>query len=105
MPSRSRWPPPACFWHVIDEIHIGNLAVSPKFRRLGIASSLIKNIIKLGQQWQVKRITIEVRQSNENAIKLYHGFGFREVAIRRKYYTHPTEDALVMVKDDFEPSV
>lgn len=92
------------FWHVIDEIHIGNLAVSPRFRRMGIASSLIVNIINLGQQWRIKRITLEVRQSNTSAINLYHSYGFREIAIRRKYYTHPTEDALVMVKDDFNPT-
>lgn len=88
------------FWHVIDEIHVGNLAVSPTFRRHGVATALIQNIIKLGEQWQVKRISLEVRQSNETAIQLYHRFGFKEVAIRKKYYSQPTEDALVMMKED-----
>jgi [ribosomal protein S18]-alanine N-acetyltransferase len=103
-PEKTSRSGPVCgysvFWHVIDEIHIGNLAVSPKFRRHGIALALIQNILKLGQQWQVKRISLEVRQSNESAIQLYHRFGFKEVAIRKKYYSQPIEDALVMVKDD-----
>jgi ribosomal-protein-alanine N-acetyltransferase len=88
------------FWHVLDEIHIGNLAVAPAYQRHGVASALIKNILNLGQQWKVVRVSLEVRQSNEAAIRLYLRFGFKEVAIRRKYYTQPIEDAIVMVKDD-----
>ena len=46
-----------------------------------------------------RRATLEVRRSNEAALKLYEKFGFTVAAVRRTYYTHPDEDALVLWRD------
>ena len=66
---------------IYDRIEINQIEVDEKFRCLGIASSLLKELIKLE-----KDITLEVRENNVPAIKLYEKFGFKKVAIRNKYY-------------------
>ena len=45
---------------------------------------------------------LEVRESNRPAIALYHSMGFVSVAVRRNYYSQPTEDALVFRKDGLD---
>ncbi len=90
----------AVFWKIIDEIHIGNLAIAPLFRRKGLASFFLEHIFKMAREWKVVHITLEVRASNQGAINLYKSFGFREIAIRKQYYLNPDEDAIVMLKDD-----
>lgn len=89
------------FWKILDEIHIGNVAVPQEHRRRKIGSFLIEKIIKLAKEWNAIQITLEVRESNHAAIQLYKRYGFREIAIRRDYYSNPTEDAIVMLKDSF----
>lgn len=84
------------FWRVLDEVHINNVAVHPDFRRQGLGRLLLRGA--LGSAWRLgaRRATLEVRQSNLPAIKLYEEAGFREVGRRVQYYTHPVEDALVL---------
>jgi len=77
------------------EIHIANVAVSPLFRRQGVAKDLLLDVLQntgLGRTHAI----LDVRESNRGAIKLYHGLGFRLVGRRPHYYRHPVEDALVM---------
>lgn len=88
------------FWKIIDEIHIGNLAIAPLFRRKGLASYFLNYIINLARDWKVIQITLEVRASNQGAINLYESFGFKKIAIRKLYYNKPDEDAIVMLKDN-----
>lgn len=88
-----------CFLVVFDELHLMNLAVHPLWRRLGIGEELVKNALEVGREKEVKMVTLEVRASNEAARGLYEKLGFRMVAIRRGYYTHPKEDALILRLD------
>lgn len=88
----------AIIWQVIDEMHLGNFAVKPDYRRKHIGSKLLQYIIDTAQKNKVIKITLEVRQSNIAAIELYHRFGFKEIAIRRNFYTKPVEDGFVMLK-------
>jgi ribosomal-protein-alanine N-acetyltransferase len=89
----------ASTYHVEDEMQIGNIAVSPDFQHQGIGSKLMAHIIQEAIGLKLKHIYLEVRQSNEIAIKLYYKFGFVIWGCRRLYYRHPTEDALIMVKE------
>jgi ribosomal protein S18 acetylase RimI-like enzyme len=76
---------------VPPEREILNLAVAGRFRRLGIASSLLT--------FELKRDDIfflEVRESNHGAQTLYRRFGFTEIGRRRDYYRNPRETAIVM---------
>ena len=88
------------FWHVLDELHINNLAVLPEFRRAGIAASLLKRVLKEGAALGARRATLEVRRSNDPARLLYERFGFSIASVRRAYYTKPVEDALVLWRED-----
>ncbi|RPJ58367.1 MAG: ribosomal-protein-alanine N-acetyltransferase [Acidobacteria bacterium] len=77
------------------ETHIANVAVDPPFRRQGIAKQLLLDVLgntALGCNHAI----LDVRESNEPAIKLYLGLGFRIIGRRPRYYRHPVEDALVM---------
>ena len=82
-------------WVVLDEFHLGNLAVDPMLRGKGCGRTLLKHILGEAHERGCATATLEVRASNAGAIGLYHAFGFRDVAIRRKYYVD--EDALVMM--------
>lgn len=79
---------------VLDEGYIANVAVSPAFRRRGIARQLVQTL--LAQSQDLAFVTLEVRASNAPAIALYTGCGFVPVGTRRNFYTHPAEDALLM---------
>ena len=87
------------FWRVFDELHVNNLAVLPSWRRQGIAAALLRRVFAEGAALGAKRATLEVRRSNDNARRLYERFGFVVSGVRRAYYTHPTEDALVLWLD------
>lgn len=83
-------------WRVLDEGHITNVSVSPEFRRQGIAKKIIEEIICIAEAEGVSRFTLEVRPSNEAALSLYSGFGFREAGRRKGYYSDNGEDAIIM---------
>jgi ribosomal-protein-alanine N-acetyltransferase len=87
------------FWRILDELHINNLAVQPERRRQGIASALLTRVLQEGTKLGARRATLEVRQSNERARRLYERFGFAVSGVRRGYYTNPVEDALVLWRD------
>ena len=84
------------FWRVLDELHINNLAVLPAERRAGVATALLDHVLKEGARLGARRATLEVRRSNTTARRLYERFGFSVAAVRRGYYTHPVEDAMVL---------
>jgi ribosomal-protein-alanine N-acetyltransferase len=88
------------FWLVLDELHINNLAVAPEHRRVGVASALLTTVLTEGAKLGAKRATLEVRRSNEEARRVYQRFGFVVAGVRLDYYSLPTEDALVLWRDD-----
>lgn len=83
---------------VLDEGYISNVAVTPQFRRHGIAEALICELIRRAEEKQLAFLTLEVRESNEGAIALYKKCGFETVGRRKNYYEKPTEDALLMTR-------
>jgi ribosomal-protein-alanine N-acetyltransferase len=86
-------------WFVYDEAHLGNLAVRPELRRRGVATRLMQRLLREAEVRSVKRITLEVRVSNIEAIRIYRGFGFKAISIRRGYYADNREDAFVMLRE------
>jgi ribosomal-protein-alanine N-acetyltransferase len=85
------------FWLVVDEAHLGNLAVHPDFRHRGIGERILNELIGLARSKGANLMTLEVRESNEVAKSLYEKTGFRMVAIRKQYYTDTNEDAYVYI--------
>lgn len=86
------------FWRVCGQLQITNVAVLPEFRRRGIASALIEKII--GETNAGESVTLEVRESNEPAIKLYESFGFKQEGVRKNFYRMPRENALIMTRGE-----
>ena len=74
-----------------DEVEILNLAVHPDYKRKGVATHLLNTLTAPMQH-------LDVRQSNLTAMAFYRKHGFKKVGHRRKYYTRPTEDAVMMTR-------
>jgi ribosomal-protein-alanine N-acetyltransferase len=83
----------------VDAWHVMNLAVAPAQRRRRIATGLLERLFELTARDGKRGYTLEVRVSNDVAIRLYEQVGFKPRGIRRGYYTDNREDALIMWRD------
>jgi [ribosomal protein S18]-alanine N-acetyltransferase len=83
----------------VDAWHVMNIAVADEFRRRGIASALLERLFEVTATDPRRGYTLEVRVSNEGAIKLYERLGFEARGLRRGYYTDNREDALIMWRE------
>jgi [ribosomal protein S18]-alanine N-acetyltransferase len=83
----------------VDAWHVMNVAVAPEHRRRKIASMLLERLFELTAGDGQRGYTLEVRVSNDVAIRLYERAGFKPRGIRRGYYTDNREDALIMWRD------
>ncbi|MGN1318934.1 MAG: ribosomal protein S18-alanine N-acetyltransferase, partial [Lachnospirales bacterium] len=83
-------------WHVVTEGHITNIAVHKDYRNKGIGDSLVKKLIEIAYEKEMIGLTLEVRPSNEAALKLYKNNGFKLEGIRKEYYEDNKEDAYIM---------
>ena len=86
----------AACWTVIDQSELGNVAVSPSARGAGIGGALVDAVVERVQARGAHECYLEVRESNQEAQSLYRQRGFIVVGRRPRYYSLPTEDALVM---------
>jgi ribosomal-protein-alanine N-acetyltransferase len=88
----------------VDAWHVMNVAVTPEYRRRGLAGRMLTALFELTVHDERRGYTLEVRVSNEGAIALYERLGFRSSGIRRGYYTDNREDALIMWRDAGYPA-
>jgi ribosomal-protein-alanine N-acetyltransferase len=89
----------ASIWMMVDESHLTSIAVRQSHQHQGIGEMLLIAIIKQSQQMKAEVVTLEVRASNRSAQALYAKYGFKNVGIRRRYYTDNSEDAVIMTTD------
>jgi ribosomal-protein-alanine N-acetyltransferase len=83
------------FWHVVDEIHVLDVAVHPEHRRRGVARALMERVLHYARKHAVRVVLLEVRRSNLAASRLYESLGFSTTNERKRYYPNG-EDALEM---------
>ncbi|MEO8509946.1 MAG: ribosomal protein S18-alanine N-acetyltransferase [Chloroflexota bacterium] len=83
-------------WLMVDDAHITTFSVHPDWRRHGVGQQLLMGVADLAREIGARRLTLEVRASNEAAQRLYERFGFDIVGRRKAYYTDNGEDALIM---------
>jgi ribosomal-protein-alanine N-acetyltransferase len=81
------------------EAYVQTIAVAPTAQRRGIGTTLLKVLIDETTKRGVDHLDLEVRADNESARRLYERHGFRQIAVRRKYYQPSGTDAIVMRKD------
>lgn len=84
---------------VMGEADMMNLAVRPEYRRAGVGTELVEQLVLHLRNRGVCCLTLEVRVSNQHAIVLYEKLGFRQVGRRPNYYSNPKEDALILRLD------
>ena len=89
----------AGMWKVFDEGHITNVAVHPEYRGRGIGSALVKGLIQIAAREEITSMTLEVRESNSVAQKLYSRHGFVNSGERKNYYSDNGENAIIMWKN------
>lgn len=87
-------------WLIVDEAHVTTLAVDPMHRGRGIGERLLHAILMAAIAEGAQRSTLEVRESNVPAIKLYEKYGYKVVAERKHYYPDNKEHAAVMWTGD-----
>ena len=80
----------------MGEADMMNVAVHPEYRRRGIAQALVNGLIDALRCNDVTSLTLEVRATNEPAKRMYEKLGFQQVGVRKNYYRHPREDALIL---------
>ena len=84
---------------VLGETDMMNVAVSPEFRRKGIAEALVNALAEALKERGSHCLTLEVRDSNHPARALYEKLGFSQVGTRKNYYRNPKEDGLILRKE------
>jgi [ribosomal protein S18]-alanine N-acetyltransferase len=86
-------------WRMYDEAHVTTIGVRKDLQHHGYGRILFAGLVQAAYDMGAKWVTLEVRTTNENAMKLYEGFGFKVIGRRKGYYTDNGEDAIVMWSD------
>lgn len=86
-------------YYVLDECEIARIAVAKEHRRQGAAALLIRELERRCREKGIRRIMLDVRESNKGAIAFYRGQGFAEDGLRKNFYTGPMEHAVLMSKN------
>lgn len=81
--------------NVCGEVYITNVAVNENCRGKGYGKMLVNHLLKQSELEDALFVTLEVRESNENAIGLYENCGFKKIGERKNFYSKPTENGLI----------
>ncbi len=82
----------------IDTADVMNIGVLPEYRKQGIGALLLQNLEEKAKFYNCTQMMLEVRESNMPAVHLYQKHGYIQIAIRKNYYSNPTENGIVMQK-------
>ena len=85
-------------WFLGDQCQITTIATDRHFQGQGCASQLMEYALEKSEELHYQNVNLEVRVSNVKAIALYQKFGFKNVAVRKRYYSNG-EDAYLMIKE------
>lgn len=89
-------------WLILDEAHIGTIAVDDAYRKTGIAENLIRTALRNASAGGALKAFLEVRAGNQPARNLYEKLGFQVDGVRPKYYQDNHEDAVLMSLQSFD---
>ncbi len=91
-------------WVILDEAHVATIATHPDYHGQGIGRQLLARGLLAAYDRGARASFLEVRRSNQAALRMYHHFGFEVVGERRGYYQDNHEDALLMTLSDIRPA-
>jgi len=86
-------------WRMYDEAHVTTIGVRRDLQHRGYGRALFAGLVQAAYDMGAKWVTLEVRTTNENAMRMYEAFGFKVIGRRKGYYTDNGEDAIVMWSD------
>ena len=86
-------------WIMFDEAHMTNIGVEPAHRQRGIAREMIIRLMQEALRRGAERMTLEVRENNHTAQRLYASLGFAYAGMRKRYYSDTGENALILWND------
>jgi len=89
----------AGMWRMYDEAHVTTIGVRHDVQHSGYGRVLFAALVQAAYDMGAKWVTLEVRTSNDNAMRMYEAFGFKVIGRRKGYYTDNGEDAIVMWSD------
>ena len=84
---------------VASDLDILNFAVRADARRRGVGTSLLRQALAWSKTFQAEKALLEVRASNQAALRFYERYGFRTAGRRPRYYTAPVDDALLLTAE------
>ncbi len=87
----------AAFFYVLDEGNIINVVVDKVYREKGYGRELMRYLLSKAKERKLKSLALEVRESNERAIRFYEKVGFEKVGVRKDFYERPRENGIVMI--------
>ena len=83
-------------WVLFEEAHITNIAIHPAFRGSGYGKLLLHASMRVAASFGAEMMTLEVRETNSVAQKMYDEMDFLQQGRRKRYYTDTGEDALLL---------
>ena len=86
------------YWHTFDSGTICQIAIDKRFQHQSLGSKLLKEIFASAYAKRIQNLTLEVRESNKNAISFYLKHGFKIVLNKKNYYSNG-ENAIYMIKE------
>jgi [ribosomal protein S18]-alanine N-acetyltransferase len=86
-------------WRMYDEAHVTTIGVRHDLQHQGYGRIIFAGLVQAAYDMGAKWVTLEVRASNGNAMRMYESFGFKVIGRRKGYYTDNGEDAIVMWSD------
>jgi len=86
-----------CFRNLAGESELLNLCVHPDHRQSGVGKRLMEFYVEFARRRGIKTFHLEVRSSNQPAIRLYQSFCYESSGMRKKFYQGKF-DALLMTK-------
>ncbi len=95
-----------CSYQVVDDAELIFVCTHKLYERQGIATRLLTHTIT-NLPPHINNIVLEVRSQNEKAVSLYNKLGFEKLGIRKNFYSHPADDAVVMeyIKNDVKKRI
>lgn len=83
----------------LEDGEILNFLIDKSKQHQGYGTILFESILQEARQKGIKKVTLEVRELNSNAISFYTKFGFSKISIRKHYYQNG-DNAIVMIKEN-----